>query len=128
MVFHDAYAGLFGRRLESLPIEALSWRLSAAANAPNVALNFAAPGERRGARKGSRNAYFPGHGLVPCDVYSRYALTAGTRLRGPAIVEERESTVVVGFDADIVIDEHLNLIVELEPGRDVPSDKPARER
>ena len=86
------------------------------------------PGNVTARARGAVVAYFPGHGFVPCDVYSRYALTAGTRLRGPAIVEERKSTVVVGFDADIVIDEQLNLIVELEPGRDVPSDKLARER
>jgi N-methylhydantoinase A len=126
--FHDTYAKLFGRRLDNLPVEALSWRLSATASVPNVALNFAAPPQHEPARKAWRNAFFPGHGFVPCDVYSRYALTAGTRLRGPAIIEERESTVVVGFDADIVIDEHMNLIVELDPARDEPCDAPMRNR
>lgn len=116
--FHDTYERFFGRRLEDLPIETLSWRLSASATVPNVELNFARPTARQSPSKGRRSAYFPQHGFVPCEVYDRYALTAGTRLRGPAIVEERESTVVVGFDASISIDQHLNLIVEIDAEED----------
>jgi N-methylhydantoinase A len=112
--FHDTYERLFGRRLADLPIETLSWRLSASATVPDVELNFARPAAHPNPSKGRRNAYFPQHGFVPCEVYDRYALKVGATLRGPAIVEERESTVVVGFDASISIDQHLNLIVEID--------------
>jgi N-methylhydantoinase A len=46
-------------------------------------------------------------------VYNRYGLLPGTSFAGPAIVEERESTVIVGPDCRFRIDEQLNLIVEL---------------
>ena len=46
-------------------------------------------------------------------VYDRYRLAPGARFAGPAIVEERESTVVVGADATCSIDERWNLVVEL---------------
>ena len=65
-------------------------------------------------RKGSRQAYFPelgGFHMVP--VYDRYRLLPGTHFSGPAIVEERESTVIVGPGSHCRIDEQWNLIVDL---------------
>jgi N-methylhydantoinase A/oxoprolinase/acetone carboxylase beta subunit len=46
-------------------------------------------------------------------VYDRYRLQPGAELRGPAIVEERESTVVVGPRDRARVDHLLNLIVDL---------------
>ena len=48
------------------------------------------------------------------EVYGRYALPAGTVLRGPAIVEERESTLVVPVPATITVLDDLSVLVELE--------------
>jgi N-methylhydantoinase A/oxoprolinase/acetone carboxylase beta subunit len=45
-------------------------------------------------------------------VYDRYALGPGARLAGPAIVEERESTTVIGPGAAITVDVHRTLIAE----------------
>jgi N-methylhydantoinase A len=53
---------------------------------------------------------------VRCTVYDRYSLPVGAEIRGPAIVEERESTIVVGAAADARVDEHLNLVIRI--GRD----------
>ena len=50
---------------------------------------------------------------VDIPVYDRYALVFGTTLQGPAIIEERESTVVVNGPGNIVVDEYGNLIVDL---------------
>src|SRR5215471_11621166 len=41
-------------------------------------------------------------------LYDRYGLTAGASYRGPAVVEERESTTVIGPDARFTIDKYLN--------------------
>jgi N-methylhydantoinase A len=66
-------------------------------------------------RKGSRKAYFPElGGYVDTPVYDRYGLPPGSGFDGPAIIEERESTVIVGPDCHFHIDEQLNLIVKLE--------------
>jgi N-methylhydantoinase A/oxoprolinase/acetone carboxylase beta subunit len=46
-------------------------------------------------------------------VYDRYLLAPGAELEGPAIVEERESTTVIGPGARIQIDESRNLSVLL---------------
>ena len=113
--FLATYAQLFERRITDMPIEAMSWRLAATAPVPNVELNFGGQPARQGdARKGTRQVYFPQTGFAPCAVYDRYSLAAGTQLAGPAVIEERESTIVAGPDARITIDKHLNLIMEID--------------
>ena len=51
--------------------------------------------------------------FVDCPVLDRYSLQPAATVNGPAIVEERESTVFVGADARCSIDEHLNLVMDL---------------
>ncbi len=46
-------------------------------------------------------------------VYDRYRLNPGATFDGPAIVEERESTVIVGAEGRCALDAHWNLAVEL---------------
>jgi N-methylhydantoinase A/oxoprolinase/acetone carboxylase beta subunit len=58
--------------------------------------------------------YFPEwqeHRPVP--VYDRYRLVAGRVFDGPAIVEERESTSIIGPGARIEVDDTRNLSVWL---------------
>lgn len=65
------------------------------------------------AQKGERQAYFPeAGGYVATPVYDRYGLATGTELHGPAIVEERESTLVIGPGARITVDTYGTLVVE----------------
>ncbi len=113
--FFDTYERLFARRLLDVPIEVLSWRVHASAASPSIALDF--EGRRLGSGrrvKGERLVHFQDAGYVPCPIYNRYALEIGERFRGPAVIEERESTTVVGPDATIAVDEHFNLIVDID--------------
>jgi N-methylhydantoinase A len=74
--------------------------------------------EKRDARKGSRRAYFPeSGGFVETAVYDRYGFKPGVEFTGPAIVEERESTLIVGPTGCARVDENLNVIVEFSDGR-----------
>jgi N-methylhydantoinase A len=64
-------------------------------------------------RKGTRKAYFPeAAGFLDTPVYDRYALRPGAAFEGPAIIEERESTTVVGPAAHITVDAALTVIAE----------------
>ena len=57
-------------------------------------------------------AYFAeAGGFVETPVYDRYALRPGAGFAGPAIVEERESTAVVGPGGRCRVDDGLALIV-----------------
>ncbi|MCL4370504.1 MAG: hydantoinase/oxoprolinase family protein [Chloroflexi bacterium] len=115
--FYAAYEKLYGRYLTDVPIEALTWRVVASGPALQVDLRVH---ERHvqdypGGVKGHRGAYFSeAKGFVTCTVYDRYSLLPGMEFEGPAIVEERESTTVVGPSARARIDEYLNLIMEID--------------
>ena len=60
----------------------------------------------------ARNVWF-GDAFVECEVLDRYALEAGTTVEGPAVIEERESTCVLGPGDRATVDAHLNLVAEL---------------
>jgi N-methylhydantoinase A len=123
--FYEKYEELFGRRIDGVGIEAVTWRLHASAPRPEVALKFAGvKGAPENAVKGERSVYFPETGYAPCRVYNRYALKPGDKFRGPAVVEERESTTVIGPDASVHIDNILNLIIDIdEPKAQATEDK-----
>ncbi|MHA1565489.1 MAG: hydantoinase/oxoprolinase family protein [Alphaproteobacteria bacterium] len=112
-LFAQAYEAVFGRSFDDEPIEITNWKVEAAGPRPitgHYTLD-AAPGTE--ALKGTRAAYYPeAEGLVDCPVYDRYALATGVTLTGPALVEERESTCVIGVGDIASVDDHGNLIVE----------------
>lgn len=115
--FYQAYARAFGRHLTDSPIQALTWRLRASCPSPRLKIRYS--GKRSTTEpsgiKGKRKVYFPEQGeFVETTVYDRYSLAPGSSFQGPAIIEERESTTIVGFHSRFYIDEHLNLIIERE--------------
>jgi len=113
--FFETYEKLFGRRIEGIGIEALTWRLHAAAPQSDVTLRFAGQKADTGQRiKGERQVFFPETGYAPCPVYNRYALKPGDGFRGPAVVEERESTTIVGPDSTVHVDRFLNLVIDID--------------
>jgi N-methylhydantoinase A len=114
--FEEIYRRLYERLSQSVPVEIINWRVISSGPAPQVRLQGVGNElkDAQTARKGSRKAYFPElGGYHTVSVYDRYALQPGTSFAGPAIVEERESTVVVGPDCSFRIDEQRNLIVAL---------------
>jgi N-methylhydantoinase A len=112
--FEEVYRRLYERLSQSVPLEIINWRLTASSPSPQVRLQFPRTEKKAGqtASKGRRQAYFPelgGFGDVA--VYDRYRLLPGIDLPGPAIIEERESTVIVGPESRFCIDEQWNLVV-----------------
>jgi N-methylhydantoinase A len=116
--FEAAYRLLYSRTPQGVPLEALNWRAVVSGPRPDplgVSADRGSAGAMSGPpqMKARRAAYFPEvRGYVETPVYDRYALGPGVRLAGPAIVEERESTTVVGPGAVITVDEHRTLIAE----------------
>ena len=118
--FLERYDELFGRRITGVAVETVTWRLTASGPTPNINLNFRGQRIDAGAaEKGERQVHFPDTGFASCKVYNRYGLAAGTKLRGPAVVEERESTVVAGPDTTVSIDRYLNLIIDIDEPRPI---------
>jgi N-methylhydantoinase A len=52
--------------------------------------------------------------FVEGEVYDRYALPVGDLFSGPAVIEERESTIVIPGDAVFVKDKSENIRATLE--------------
>jgi N-methylhydantoinase A len=117
--FEDTYKNLYGRKGPDVALEIINWRV--VASGPRPGMNLQLPrddSKRAGARKCARRAYFPEcGGYVETPVFDRYALRPGMTFEGPAIVEERESTLIVGAGGRARVDERLDIIVELTGGK-----------
>jgi N-methylhydantoinase A len=112
--FKDAYLALYERLGPPVAIEVINWRVISSGPEQQLKLKVPKDGvaDVRFALKNSRKAYFPeANGYLDTPVYDRYKLGVGSRFAGPAIVEERESTVVIGPGAHCEIDAQLNLIM-----------------
>ncbi len=114
--FEERYRALYGRTVPAAGLEVVNWRVTV--RGPQPAFRMSPETTRGGppsmARKGARPAYFgEAHGLLDTAVFDRYRLAAGTAVEGPAIIEERESTIVVGPGGRAWVDDLLNVVVDL---------------
>jgi N-methylhydantoinase A len=112
--FGAVYRRLYGRVADAISLEAVNWRVVVSGPAPalNLRRTSLGDGSATSALKHHRPVYFPqfkDYRSTP--VYDRYRLGPGASFAGPAIVEERESTAVVGPAMVGVIDEFSNLIL-----------------
>jgi N-methylhydantoinase A len=118
-IFADRYAAIFSLSYLEHPVELVNWKVEALGPQPMAAheLRLIGPGGGATAEKGTRRAWFPDpDGFVDCPVHDRYALAAGARIEGPALVEEREATLVLGRGDRATVDAHGNLVVEIGGG------------
>lgn len=117
--FYKRYEALYGHAHRHLELEVMTCRLRATGPRPVVVL----PRAERGAHgaaivvKGRRRAYLSDNGgFTDVPVYDRVALPSGARIVGPAIVEEKDSTAVIGPDAVARVDAYRNLVVTFADG------------
>jgi N-methylhydantoinase A len=96
------------------PLEATNWKLEIGCAVPAIEIGVAPAPGAGDARKASRPVFFPERGgFTDCPVYDRYRLVPGARLLGPAVIEERETTVILLPGDRAQIDAHRNLIVDV---------------
>jgi N-methylhydantoinase A len=97
-----------------VPLEVINWRVVARGPQPQLNMKLQRESTKAdNAIKEARPAYFSARGYGETPVYDRYALTPGTTFAGPAIVEERESTLIIGARGHARVDERLQIVVEL---------------
>lgn len=116
--FERAYFELFTMKLDALAVEALNWRLICQGPSPDAPFSaWSAPtqGNAASALMHYRSIYIPAQSsFVEAPVYDRYQLARGTCFDGPAIIEERESTVVINCQAKIEVDAYANILVDID--------------
>ena len=113
--FADIYQGVYGHAPPDVPLEVVGLR--ARVLEPRTELYFAAEPNSEGADalKGSRPVCFDGaEGYCDTPVYDRYRLAPGKVIPGPAVIEERETTIIVGPDASFHRDAAANIVIEFE--------------
>jgi N-methylhydantoinase A/oxoprolinase/acetone carboxylase beta subunit len=114
--FLTTYAQSFGWAPDSESLEVVTWHLRASGPDRPHRLVPHRPEPEPGAvsLKGLRPITLrAGQEPISCPVYDRYLLAPGDAITGPALVEERETTVVVATGSKLEVDEHLNLVVTI---------------
>lgn len=115
-LFAAAYALVFGQSFEDWPVEIVAWKVEVQGPVPgeHVSYSLAQGNTTEPVVKARRPIYLPEHaGAVEVPVYDRYSLKPGMRVAGPALVEERESTCVLGAGDVAAIDAQGNLVIDL---------------
>lgn len=119
--FCKAYEVRYTAVYDDARMEAVSFRVRCVGPQPELSLHGAAGGADGAPRiKGQRTAWFEG-GAVQATVYDRYALRAGDKIPGPAIVEEREATTIIPPGDHARIDETLNICIDVAINRKAPA-------
>ncbi|MFQ5662615.1 MAG: hydantoinase/oxoprolinase family protein [Terriglobia bacterium] len=96
------------------PTEAVHLRLSAIRESSKPVMRKVpqGTGDASGAIKARRKVYFKeAEGWVSCPVYDREKLGGGDRFKGPAIVEEWSSTIIILPGQSLEVDAYGNLII-----------------
>jgi N-methylhydantoinase A len=114
--FDEIYEKLYGRTYPDSRVEFVNFKVRA--SLPEKLLQFPKLAKKvdslRDAVKGQRSAYSgTAEDFIPYTVYDRYKLFPNAEFKGPAIIEERESTVVIGEDASVFADDYGFLWIEL---------------
>jgi N-methylhydantoinase A/oxoprolinase/acetone carboxylase beta subunit len=115
-LFDGVYEKLYGRTYPDSEVEFINFKVRA--SLPERLLQLPKL-EKKGqsldkAIKGQRKAYSPiARDFISYTVYDRYKLSPTVKFRGPAIIEERESTLIVGEDASVSVDDFGFLWIDL---------------
>jgi len=116
--FDTVYQELYERLGPPVNMEIINWRVVSSGPTPDVALEINSDGNdaqtAADTKKSSRQAYFPeSGGFTDTPIYDRYLMKPDMTFDGPAIVEERESTVIIGPGSICSIDRHYNLVIKM---------------
>jgi N-methylhydantoinase A len=115
--FARRYKALFGIQHPAVPLQVAGWRI--VAKGPEAAFRFAREADtwQRPAGTRTRTAFFPeAGGWIVTPVVRRDELPPGAQVAGPLIVEEAESTLVIGPTWAGVVDETTLAIVVTKEG------------
>jgi N-methylhydantoinase A len=105
--FDKIYEKLYGRTYPDSPVEFINFKVRASLperllRLPKIEKKV---GSLKDAIKGKRQAYSGiANDFIPYTIYDRYRLYPDAKFKGPAIIEETESTVIIGEDASVSVD------------------------
>lgn len=110
--FHSNHEALYGYHIPSMPIELISFKVTAIGAIPRPEIGKIPLVEEAGFHE--RDVYFAETGLTPCRIVRRFALPIDDRLAGPMIIEEGGSTTLVEPGMHVTRTEHDILLIDIE--------------
>ncbi|MBN8588399.1 MAG: hydantoinase/oxoprolinase family protein [Rhodothermia bacterium] len=110
--FQAEYQLRYGRSLDHIPIETVTWRVLVSAPKPTVQPEQKVIAASSVLLKGYRKVFW-GERYEETPVYDRYQIPIEQRFEGPCIIEEFESTTVVGKKSTAWVDAFKNIIIQM---------------
>ena len=113
--FERSYIAAFARTPPASEVEIINVRVSATLESPDQLSSSGSAADRvDGVPESTRMAYFPElSSFVDTPVFARSRLAGGHSSTGPAIIEEPESTLIVGPNGRFSVAPSGNIIVEI---------------
>jgi len=111
--FDEIHEKHFGSRAEDQKVELVNYRLTTKVLVPKPAVRELPTGSENSdqAITARRRAYFDG--WYDCPIYDRGRLVGGNRVKGPAIIEQMDSTTVIFPGQSAHIDRFGNIVIEI---------------
>ena len=112
--FEQEYAFRYNRSIEGVEIQAVTWRVLVKGKTPKIHLiQKDIEVSHSNALKGMRKVYFEETGYIDCPVFDRYNFEKNIKFQGPMIIEEKESSTVIGVDSEVIVDNIGNIKIKL---------------
>jgi N-methylhydantoinase A len=109
--FHRLHKELFGSSNEKYPLEFMKFGLTAIGQLPRIPLAKRKPQAVEPALTGKREAYFEeSKEFIPTFVFNGTKLQPGETLKGPCIVEEKLTTIVIPPGFQMQVDGYGNYV------------------
>ena len=111
--FEARYKSVFGNPLSGIPVRVVNLRVSVIGVRPNFDLRLLAPddeGTIDAAVRGTRPVWVDG-GWTEATIYERLHLPVGAEIKGPAVLEQPDTTIFVEPDLVGKVDEFGNLVI-----------------
>ena len=116
--FHEAHRLRYGHMAQNEAIEIVNFQVTAIGMMRKPkSKKFKIAAKRKPSPDEVRPVYFGAGRALQTPVFRRQALAPGVRIKGPAVIEEKTSTIVVYPKQIAQIDEYLNIEITFERGR-----------
>jgi N-methylhydantoinase A len=113
--FHEAHERRYGHKATSEIVEIVNYKVTGVGIIPKVNV-MPCPAFTTSLPKPlyMRDAFFGSKGMQKTPIYDRKELTTGMKIKGPAIVQEKTSTIVIYPQQSAEIDELMNMIITIK--------------
>ncbi|MEM9220823.1 MAG: hydantoinase/oxoprolinase family protein [Pseudomonadota bacterium] len=111
--FEESYQSSYGRLLKNVPVRVMNYRVAVVGRRPPLDMSLFSPQDGvapKEARLGEREI-FAGGKTWQAAIYDRLRLAVGSRIEGPALLEQPDTTIFVDPGLSAQVDRFGNLLI-----------------